>query len=280
MSPSGRVGLAVAEEIERTASRGRLASGFLLALGFRVRIGFGAVTVYGAPAATRRRTVTDTCIPAHLRRHRLLTMARDSLRRRAIWQSGGGGAGSEAPAPSSSLEVLTDGTNAGGTRAHSKTAPTTDCCTTVTYVLLALCFVTGILVAATGRESPPSTPRGTPTPNTPWDPSSGAKEGNNAGAGTGAGGSRSGSGSGGSRHDPADGEDNTRGGARSDWPQYGLLESLGIIAVDRLAHVKDYLEGMVGLLQIMLATSRNAMLTIVSCLTWHPMSWKKLSISP
>jgi hypothetical protein len=120
----------------------------------------------------------------------------------------------------------------------------TDCATCVTYAFLVAFFAMGVLIAAADR--PP--PRGG-TPNTPWNPKDDTRGG----------GTRGGTGVGGSGNSRGDADDDGKGGmddegADEDYrkehlPDIGLWEGLGIIVIDRLSKVRDYLEGVMHTLE-------------------------------
>lgn len=136
----------------------------------------------------------------------------------------------------------------------------TDCETWLTYAFLLVFFVVGVLVAAADRPTL-GTRHG--TPNTPWSPPDSRGGGAGAGGGwrgstRGAGGGRGSGGdsradAGSSPHldddddeasqDEDEGDD--RHARRHTEVDVGLWEGLGIILVDRLVKVRDYLEGVV-----------------------------------
>lgn len=110
-----------------------------------------------------------------------------------------------------------------------------DCATCVVYALLVVFFALGVLIAAAGRPVPPT--RG--TPNTPWDIHGGSSHDTGLG---GAGSSQDNRRSSYQYHD--DDENAQTDEEPEDFrPDIGLWEGLGIIAIDRLSKVQDYLEG-------------------------------------
>ena len=123
-----------------------------------------------------------------------------------------------------------------------------DCATCLTYTFLIFFFVFGVLIAAAGRPPPPPS-RG--DPNAPWNPEDDARRGSARGGRGSDGGDTPTS----SSFDPHDDDDDERDDEdRDGFRDYmhediGLWEGIGIIVVDRLSKVKDYLEGVVETLE-------------------------------